>query len=218
MYMNNINGIVSKGSNLNVPIINTPTPSLPTIDASTPQGTWFTGRNMITLGLLLVILALLGMNIFGYFSEGVDIFGSLLQKLGIGTIKTVEKTVDVSMDGVKLGADVTAGAVRDAANLALPKSESSKGSISEAVEKKNPEKNKITNNGIGQNPNVEFPVEDNSSDSKVQTRVSSQKPGWCYVGTDRNIRSCIEVGESNKCMSGDIFPSRELCMNPNLRS
>ena len=36
------------------------------------------------------------------------------------------------------------------------------------------------------------------------------------VGTDRNVRSCIQVGESNKCMSGDIFPSKELCMNPNL--
>ena len=217
MYMNNINGIISKSPSLNIPIINTPEPSLPAISKSVPQGTWFTGRNMITLGLLLVILALLGMNIFGYFAEGVDIFGALLQKLGIGTVKTVEKTVDVSMDGVKLGADVTTGAVRDATRMILPKTDTKKdkGTISEAVNEKNDE---ITNNAIGQNDKVNLPREDQSSDSKIQTRVSSQKPGWCYVGTDRNIRSCIKVGESNKCMSGDIFPSRELCMNPNLRA
>ena len=68
MYMNNINGIISKSPNLNIPIISTPDPSLPTMPKAVPQGTWFTGRNMITLGLLLVILALLGMNIFGYFA------------------------------------------------------------------------------------------------------------------------------------------------------
>ena len=226
MYMNNINGIITKSSTkLNVPIINVPEPgSLASVDMPTTQGTWFTGRNMITLGLLLVILALLGMNILGYFAEGVDIFGALLQKLGIGTIKTVEKTVDVSMDGVKLGADITAGAVKDAANIALPKSKQSKqskqpkGTISEAVQKKSETSDDLTSNGIGQNSKVKFPQEDDSESSKIQTRVSNQKAGWCYVGTDRNIRSCIEVGESNKCMSGDIFPSRELCMNPNLRA
>ena len=215
MYMNNINGIISKSPALNIPIINTPGPSLPKIPAS--EGTWFTGRNMITLGLLIIILALLGMNIFGYLSEGVDIFGALLQKLGIGTVKAVEKTVDISMDGVKLGADITTGAVKDAAKMVLPNTNSKKekGTISDAVSKKNDE---ITNNSIGQNDNVQLPVEDQSSNSKIQTRVSSQKAGWCYVGTDRNIRSCIQVGESNKCMSGDIFPSKELCMNPKLRA
>ena len=217
MYMNNINGIISKSPSLNIPVYGNASPSLPAMSTPSPQGTWFTGRNMITLGLLLVILALLGMNIFGYFTEGVDIFGALLQKLGIGTVKTVEKTVDISMDGVKLGADVTTDAVRDAAKMVLPKTDSkqNKGTISEAVNEKNDD---ITNNAIGQNDKVELPVEDQSSDSKIQTRVSSQKSGWCYIGTDRNIRSCIQVGESNKCMSGDIFPSKELCMNPKLRA
>jgi hypothetical protein len=37
------------------------------------------------------------------------------------------------------------------------------------------------------------------------------------VGEDRGFRSCIEVGESTKCMSGEIFPTREVCVNPRLR-
>jgi hypothetical protein len=46
---------------------------------------------------------------------------------------------------------------------------------------------------------------------------SAGKAGWCYVGNDRGIRSCAQVGENDTCMSGDIFPSHEMCMNPNLR-
>ena len=46
----------------------------------------------------------------------------------------------------------------------------------------------------------------------------AQSSGWCYIGEDRGYRSCAQVGVDDKCMSGDIFPSQELCMNPNLRA
>ena len=48
-------------------------------------------------------------------------------------------------------------------------------------------------------------------------RIPGLKSGFCYVGEDRGFRSCIEVGESTKCMSGEIFPTREVCVNPRLR-
>ena len=48
-------------------------------------------------------------------------------------------------------------------------------------------------------------------------RIPGPKSGYCYVGEDRGFRSCIEVGESTKCMSGEIFPTREVCVNPRLR-
>ena len=48
-------------------------------------------------------------------------------------------------------------------------------------------------------------------------RIPGPKSGYCYVGEDRGFRSCIEVGESTKCMSGEIFPTREVCVNPKLR-
>jgi len=44
------------------------------------------------------------------------------------------------------------------------------------------------------------------------------KSGWCYVGTDRGFRTCAQVSAKNKCMSGDIFPTNDLCINPKLRS
>lgn len=42
--------------------------------------------------------------------------------------------------------------------------------------------------------------------------------GWCFVGDDQGYRSCAQVNKGDKCMSGDIFPSQDICINPNLRS
>ena len=53
--------------------------------------------------------------------------------------------------------------------------------------------------------------------SSVQQSKSSNKSGWCFIGEDRGFRSCIKVSDNEKCMSGDIFPSQEICINPNLR-
>ena len=216
--MNNINGMVSKSSTVKLPSVSVSSIDLNTSTiVPTSQETWFSGRNMITLGLLLLILALLGMNIFSYLGEGVDIFGSILQKLGIGTAKAAQDTVDVSMDGVKLGADIAAGGVKDVANLVKSDTDNladSKKTVSQAVDSdENDNDNKSVNNQDSSSVN-----EDQSSDSAIQSRRSNKKSGWCYIGTDRKARSCIQVNASNKCMSGDIFPSRELCINPSLRS
>lgn len=42
-------------------------------------------------------------------------------------------------------------------------------------------------------------------------------PGYCYVGTDRNVRTCVQVGLGDQCISGKVFPTNEICINPNLK-
>jgi cytoskeletal protein RodZ len=44
------------------------------------------------------------------------------------------------------------------------------------------------------------------------------KAGWCYIGSDQGYRSCSQVGEADTCMSGNIFPTQDICVNPNLRT
>jgi hypothetical protein len=63
----------------------------------------------------------------------------------------------------------------------------------------------------------------NSMDKKEKTdpaplQTSSQEHGYCYIGKNNNIRNCAKVSSKNKCMSGDIFPTMEVCINPNLRN
>ena len=44
-----------------------------------------------------------------------------------------------------------------------------------------------------------------------------RKQGWCLVGTDRGNRSCLRVGVNDYCHSQHIYPTRDVCINPNLR-
>jgi len=43
------------------------------------------------------------------------------------------------------------------------------------------------------------------------------KAGWCFIGEERGIRTCAKVQETDTCMSGNIFPSQDICVNPTLR-
>jgi hypothetical protein len=63
----------------------------------------------------------------------------------------------------------------------------------------------------------EKPVAVPEPDDSLQMKKSKSKAGFCYIGEDRGFRSCIEVGEGEVCMSGDIFPTEDVCINPKLR-
>jgi len=65
-----------------------------------------------------------------------------------------------------------------------------------------------------QSPNNEYQADEASSN--IQS--GPPKSGWCYIGEDRGFRTCAEVGPNDKCISGDIFPSQDLCVNPSLRA
>jgi len=58
------------------------------------------------------------------------------------------------------------------------------------------------------------PVADDATSS---TQIPRSKSGYCYIGEDRGFRSCIDVSKDMKCISGDIFPTMDVCVNPRLR-
>jgi hypothetical protein len=60
----------------------------------------------------------------------------------------------------------------------------------------------------------QHPVAD---DATSNTQIPRAKSGYCYIGEDRGFRSCIDVSQDMKCMSGDIFPTMDVCVNPRLR-
>ena len=41
--------------------------------------------------------------------------------------------------------------------------------------------------------------------------------GFCYIGYDKNQRECTNVFEGDICMSGQIFPTLAVCLDPHLR-
>ena len=66
-------------------------------------------------------------------------------------------------------------------------------------------------------PKKEYKVGKNYSASSVLDLKMAKTPGYCYVGTDRNVRTCVKVGMGDKCASGKVFPTMDLCVNPNLK-
>jgi hypothetical protein len=45
----------------------------------------------------------------------------------------------------------------------------------------------------------------------------THKKGWCLVGNEKGYNSCVKVGYNDYCMSGDIYPTKDICLNPSLR-
>jgi len=182
--------------------------------------------NMTTWLLIILILAFLGFNIFAYLAKGtqdvVNVFAPLT-KMIFGTIAQVAgQAVDVSAEGAKAVVGGTAGAVTT--GLTAVQNVTPNGAPSsikgqpvnqqqvDAVQQST--LNRALNTAQTQQPQQQD-YQANEASSSVH---SAGKAGWCFIGDDRGFRSCAQVGVNDTCMSGDIFPSQEICMNPNLRA
>jgi hypothetical protein len=180
--------------------------------------------NMTTWLIIILILAFLGFNIFVYLAKGTQdiasFFGPLTQKLFGTTASIAGQTVDVAAEGAKAVVSGTATTVNtglSAVQDITPNNATSsiKSQPIQTQPTSRPSEtglNKALNNSQEQNMDYQA-VEASSS-----VHSGGGQSGWCFVGEDRGFRSCALVNEDDKCMSGDIFPSQELCINPNLRA
>lgn len=169
-------------------------------------------NNIIMILLVLLIFMFLGINLLVISGNAIktltDIFGPVIFKVitmfGYSTGHLVNTTADVSSDVAKLGVDIAEGTAHSVGNLLK---DASKGGMDES-DKQNLEKALTPSNCPKTTP------EPDKSTNSIQTTISSKKNGWCLVGEDNGTRGCVLVDEHDKCMSGQIFPSKEGCMNP----
>ena len=183
--------------------------------------------------IVILILALLGINIFAYLAKATTGVSGIINKylspivafFGFGVLETTKQTVSTSATGTKAGVDLvantTTGAIDSVENIATTTQKpiaqkavsSQKGSmpVNESVN----EWNQSALDSALNDASKSLDPEPDESLSSVQS--SSGKAGWCYIGVDRDIRTCSKIGVNDQCMSGDIFPSQDICMNPNLR-
>jgi hypothetical protein len=178
---------------------------------------------MTTWIIIILILAFLGFNIFVYLAKGTEdiasFFGPLTQKLFGTTVAVTGQTVDVAAEGAKAVVSGTATTVNTGLSAVqdITPNNATSSIKSQPVQGQPTSRpsdsglNKALNNS--QEQNMDYQALEASSSVH-----SAGKSGWCFVGEDRGFRSCALVNEDDKCMSGDIFPSQELCINPNLRA
>tara|TARA_B100001769_G_scaffold268566_1_gene257250 strand:- start:14002 stop:14748 length:747 start_codon:yes stop_codon:yes gene_type:complete len=169
---------------------------------------------VIFILLLILILSFFGINIFKYLSYIVDYISNLLKPLisksssyisnvlrNILSVSSVgsKKIIDTGSETSKNIIDTSSKGLTSGINL-LENNLKHKKSIV------NPENENILSDDVKNKEQEPAPVKSSSSTS-----------GYCFIGKINDIRSCAKVTSKEQCMSGDIYPTKDICINPKLR-
>jgi len=152
---------------------------------------------LILILLVIVVLTYFGINVLligGNVVQSVVQFmfpavNSFLDILGDSTGNALNTVSDVSAKVAKTGVDIADGTIHNVGNLL----------IGEELIGTGP------NNKRRQEPRPDVP------EDSIQKSLASAKTKWCLVGEYQNKRGCIDISESDKCMSGEVFPNEEMC-------
>ena len=176
----------------------------------------FSFKNILFILLIILLLSFLGFNIFTYLSKGTntvtDFLGPIFSTTGEVVGDTTKNIVSTASTGtqeiVETGSDVTKKVI----GVAATGTTSSVGFLQDRLKKTasvvNPENNNKFTDNINNNNNAE----------PEPIRTSSLQQGYCFIGKINDTRHCAKVNERTQCMSGDIYPTRDICVNPNLRA
>ena len=176
--------------------------------------------------LIVLLLALIGFNVFTYLDDITawlgETFGapfrSVARFLGYAAIDTAQSTVDVTAKGTKGAVDIAAGAATSGIDV-LQQTIDQKGNqdrVQDQTQAQTQDQDMSSNAGLQRalSHAKKQPPQPDDATSRTQR---AGKAGYCYIGEDRGFRSCVKVGEEDTCMSGDIFPTHAICINPRLR-
>ena len=191
--------------------------------------------NYTRIGLIVVILLFLGVNIFSYLGDLLQIIKdalapllkSILESFGYVVTETTKDVTQVAAAGAKLGIDVAAGTIESGVNVIQGQLDLNQGpgqgqGLRQGLnpsQKNNLSKQASMSASLSSAlADAEYNTEPLPDDATSSTqRNGSGKSGYCYIGEDRGFRSCIAIKEGDVCMSGEIFPTNAICVNPSLR-
>ena len=225
---------MDNSNNLSSSILQSSPPSPPSLsmgDSGDSSGFFdsLSNINLTTWLLIILILAFLGFNIFVYLAKGTQDFTSffapLVEKIFGTTLSVTGQTIDVAAEGAKAVVGGSANVINT--GLTAVQGITPNGAPSslktQSVQGTMPQPDVTANNTLNRALNASQQTRQggggaNEDYEAHEASSSIGKAGWCFVGEDRGFRTCAEVGVNDDCMSGDIFPSQELCINPNLRA
>lgn len=186
-----------------------PTLASPISSSSGSIGDWSKNTIIIILGIIL-LLSLLGVNILTIFGNAVEklteifrpVVSKALANLGYASGTLLDRSSDVVADASKTGIDILHGTVDSVGDLLIKASGQGAG--------------KTLDININQPP-IMAPISPlpNATTSPIQSSGST-KSQWCLVGEYNGTRGCINVSDQDKCLSGQVFPNQQQCLNPTL--
>ena len=159
---------------------------------------------IIKIVVLIIFLGFTGYYTFKYLAKGTKMLSNITKHTGKTVEKGFAKTLNfVGIGGSSISKKLTATLSPTPAPAPIPSSPERTSTLTTAV-----------NEGNGEYTSS-YVSPDSSTDSPIQT---GRQKGYCYIGVDRGIRSCITVDDPDMCMSGQIFPTKAVCINPTLRA
>ena len=175
------------------------------------------------IGLVLLLIGL-GFFIFKYLGDISAAINNLVSTILLYFGQTAKQTVNISAEGSKGIIDAVSSTSTAAINLLENKPDKAiNNTNNNGFQPSNSTLDANINSNANSNTNSNIAISNsilskqNSDDPDPYTSEITGKSGYCFVGMDNNVRSCVNVSSSDKCMSGNIFPSMELCVNPSLR-
>ena len=70
---------------------------------------------------------------------------------------------------------------------------------------------------LKENPSKSIKKSINKKNKNKKVESSKDKHSFCYIGKDNHKRACAKINDYTKCESNKIFPTLDLCINPNLK-
>jgi hypothetical protein len=185
--------------------------------------------------IIILVLAFLGFNIFVYLAKGTQditnffapIISKILGAFAMVTGQVVNTTATGAKAVVNTTADVIDSGLTGVQNATHEITQGKQASstvggttISNAIPTADVMQNNTLNKALN-NSNVKQNIGQShdylADDATSSIQKTQSKGGYCYIGEERGYRSCMQVNKNDTCMSGEIFPTNEICINPSLR-
>jgi hypothetical protein len=168
--------------------------------------------------LAFLVLTFLGINLFTILGNSIqelsNVFGpffiNFTKSLGYSTGTLINTSADTVSDAAQTTIEIAEDSVQNIGNLMITAA-GDQAPESEAEAEPELETSVQTNT----TPPVNNPQPDDSTNS-IQNPISADKRNWCLVGEYQSKRGCVAIGDSDKCLSGQIFPNQAMCLNPTL--
>ena len=193
------------------PNFNETLPSSATIQTESTSG--FSNKTIIIVLCGIILLILLNDGVGNIFRNIATMVYNLIMKIlalfGLVTGSAINASANVVGNVGRTGVDITEGTLHSVGNILA-------GSPTQPQSQQQPSDldKTLNNSNIGQK-NTQVPSPD-TTENPIQNPITRDKNSWCLVGEYKGLRGCIEVSEQDKCMSGQVYPSQKMCLNPAL--
>lgn len=224
----------------------TPTVSSSSTSSGSSSGGFFGSLFSVSITtwiIIILVLAFLGFNIFVYLAKGTqditNFFAPIISKILAAFAMVTGQVINTTATGAKAVVNTTADVIdsgltgvqnvtQDATEFVTQNTTQGKkaGSTVGGLSLPNaiPQADVMLNNTLNKALNTST-VQKNvgqshdyvADDATSSIQKTQSKAGYCYIGEERGHRSCMRVNENDTCMSGEIFPTNEICINPSLR-